>query len=415
MSTNERQRAELEKIVANLDHEDSDVRRWAIYDLGALPPELTVEHLLRGVRDEHRAVREAAAEIFLSVPAEHCLRPLTPLLGDPHIEVRNLVASVIAKFGDDAVGYLMEALKHENEDVRKFSADILGLARSDRAVNGLAKALYDPVENVGISAAEALGKIRSPKGLPHLIAAFKDRDYLKRECAEALGLLNVADGARFLMEQFFTTDDLLVQYAIVDAMGNAGDLSVLDFLETHIKDMSDSLHGPVATALLKIAKRQGVNLLGRDGTPLEILIHTAAEGDKEYQQLLIDQLDESVNPAILAKLAEAKEALSSHGLVALIKVAAPHPELHGFIQEMVNHSDDWVAYSAIEHLNHMEEEKAGQAIKEILSGERSLPQLAAIKMAHRLNLPGSRDWIEPFLESDDEDLRALATQVLGAS
>ncbi len=110
MSLSDTQKAELDGIVADLDHEDSDVRRWAIYDLGQFPAETIVEHLVRCAEDEHRAVREAAAEVITSVPAELCLRPLTPLLGSPRIEVRNLVAALIAKFGDAAVEYLMEAL-----------------------------------------------------------------------------------------------------------------------------------------------------------------------------------------------------------------------------------------------------------------------------------------------------------------
>ena len=135
---------ELVAIVANLNHDDSDIRRWAIYDLEQFPPEYTVEHLVGGTEDDHRAVREAAAEVLNSVPADQCLQLLIPLLGSPRIEVRNLVAGIVAKFDAAAVDYLLEALVHGNEDVRKFSVDILGLTRSDRAVEGLAKALYDP-------------------------------------------------------------------------------------------------------------------------------------------------------------------------------------------------------------------------------------------------------------------------------
>ncbi len=297
--------------------------------------------------------------------------------------------------------------------MRKFSADILGLAHSDRAIEGLAKALYDPAENVGVAAAEALGKIQSPKALPHLIAGFKNRDYLKRECAEALGMLNVPDGAHFLMEQFFATDDLLVQYAMVDGMGNAGDLKVLEFLGKNITKITGPLNGPTALALLKIARREHINLLGRDDVPLENIIQSLSEGGEEYQQLLIDQLDESLDPAILLTLSRAKDSLSSNGLVALIKVAAPHSQLSKFILEMVDHADDWVAYTAIEHLTRMDEAVAAETIKRVLAGSRNLPQLAAIKVVQHLDVPEAREWIRPFLDSEDDDLRAMAEQVLG--
>ena len=411
MSLSDTQQAELTTITSNLGDKDSDVRRWAIYDLEQFAPEITIEYLVRGVADEHRAVREAAAEVLASVPSEICLRPLTPLLGSHRIEIRNLVATVVAKFGDAAVEYLLEALEYDNEDVRKFSVDILGLAQSDRAVKGLAKALHDPVENVGVAAAEALGKIQSPEALPHLIDGFNKRLYLKRECAEAMGLLNIPDGAQFLSEQLFAVDDLLIQYAMVDAMGNAGDQEVLEFLEGNITKIASLLHGAAALAMLKIARRQGINLLARASVPLDIVVQTAAEGNDEFQQILIDQLDETLDSSVLATLADAHDKLSSHTLVALMKAAALHSELAGFVLEMVNHEDDWVAYTAIENLGHWEE--TATVLKRVLGGSRNLPQLAAIKMIHQLELPEARELTTPFLDSEDEDLRGVAEQVLG--
>jgi len=408
----EKQQDNLNKIVANLADEDSDVRRWAIYDLEQFPPEQTVEHLVRGTEDEHRAVREAAAEVLTGIPGDLCLPQLIPLLGSQRIEVRNLVATLIAKFDDGAVEYLLAALEHENEDVRKFSADILGMAQSDLAVEGLAKAMYDSAENVGVSAAEALGKIRSPKALPHLIKAFQDRDYLKRECAEAIGLIGIVEGSPFLMEQIFTTDDLLIKYALVDALGNAGDRKSIEFLEENAAKLEESLHEAVALSLLKIAQKEQINILDRPGVPLDVIFQSAANDNEEYQQLLIEQINEKVDPAILVKLAEAKSSLSSNAMVALIKAGAPHGELHEFVVEMVDHPDDWVAYTAIEQLGNLEEGKAAAVIKMVLEGSRTLPQLAAIKMVEFLALTDLHPVLEPFLASNDEDLRGLAEQVL---
>ena len=415
MSLSKTQQDELQKIVLSLKETDSDVRRWAIYDLEQLPPEATIDYLIQGMEDEHRAVREAAAEVLASVPAEICLRPLTPLLGHARIEVRNLAASIIGKFSDSAVDYLLEALEHENEDVRKFSADILGLAQSELAVDGLAKALYDPVENVGVSAAEALGKIQSPKALPHLIQGFQESEYLRRECAEALGLLQIPDGARFLTEHFFETDDILVQYAMVDAMGNAGDLPVLEFLEKKISEFAKPLQLPAAIALLKIARRLEIKLLIRDTAPLDLIVEAAGEGEEEYEQLLVEQLDESIGPEIISKFTQFKAKYSSHGLVALLKAAAPHAELQSFVIEMTDNQDDWVAYTAVEQLVHVERSAAAKVLRQVLEGQRNMPQLAAIKTAVQLELKEAAEWIRPFLDSDDEDLRALAEEVLGKS
>ena len=104
--------------------------------------------------------------------------------------------------------------------------------------------------------------------------------------------------------------------------------------------------------------------------------------------------------------------LNSRVLVALIKAGRPHAELRQFILEMVEHSDDWVAYTAIEQLVDFEPAAASSVLKQILAGDRNLPQLAAMKVVNRLGLPEGKDWITPFLESEDDDLRAMAEQVL---
>ena len=412
MTVNEAKLKELAGVVTNLSAEDSDTRRWAVYDLESYPPELTVEYLVAGIQDEHRAVREAAAEVLESVPTSLGLPLLTSLLGSSRIEVRNIVAALIAKFGDGAVDYLLNGLAHENEDVRKFSADILGLAESDRAVESLVAALYDPVENVGVSAAEALGKIKSPLALPHLIKAFDERDYLKRECAEALGLVGQAEGAHFLKDHLLATQDLLIQFAIVDALGNAGDAAIFDFLEVNFEAFPDKLHVPAVMSMLKIASRINIRLLARPGTPLDTLIMAAREADEQFLQLFIEQIDEELPAEVLARLIHAHGQLNSRVLVALIKAGRPHAELRQFTLEMVEHSDDWVAYTAIEQLVDFEPAVASAVLKQILAGDRNLPQLAAMKVVNRLGLPEGKDWIAPFLESEDDDLRAMAEQVL---
>lgn len=412
MELNDEQRTALESIIVNLSDSDSDTRRWAVYDLEQFPPQFIVDPLLTGITDEHRAVREAAAEVIESIPAEQCLRRLTPLLGSPKIEVRNLVATVIAKFGDEAVDYLIEALVEGNEDVRKFSADILGLARSEKAIEELAKAMYDPVENVGISAAEAFGKIQSPKGLEYLMKAFNDRAYLKRECAEAMGLLGVPEAAHFLESHFLDNSDLLIRYAMVDAMGNSGDLSTLTFLETALPDLESALDMGALSAMMKIAMRNGVNLFDRNSLSVDRLISAVKEGDEDFLQQLTDHLDPQIGLEYLQALAEISSSLNTKTLVALIRAIAPHSELHGFVHKMADHEDDWVAYTAVEHLDPKKDDLSAEVVKSILVGNRQLPQLAAMKIIPKLDHPAKLEWVKPFQKSTDFDLRSAAEELL---
>ena len=412
MGMDQGQQEEYNQIISQLGAEDSDTRRWAVYDLEKFPVEVTTDHLVKRLEDEHRAVREAAAEVLESVPVDLCMSQLTPQLGNPRIEVRNLAAALIAKFGEGAVPYLLDALKEGNEDVRKFSADILGLAGSDKAIEGLAEALYDPVENVGVSVAEALGKIKSPDALPHLLAAFDKCDYLKRECAESLGLLGVPDGAIFLMGKLAETNDLLVRYAMIDALGNAGDNRVLEFLEKSFDSLPAELHIAVALSLLKIANRENIRLLSRPTAPVDAIINGSLEDNEDYQQLLIGQINAQVTEEVLTAFIHKSDALNAHVLVEVMKAARNYSNLTDFCLDMTAHDDDWVAYTAIEHLPDIDKGRLSQVLKGILDGERTLPQMAAMKMVVRLDLPNRREWLEPFLEAQDDDVRSLAQQLL---
>ena len=402
-----------DKIVADLGADESDARRWAIYDLEKFPPEMIVDHLVAGTRDEHRAVREAASEVLENVPSDLCLPLLTPLLGDKRIEVRNLVAALISKFGDGAVRYLIAALKVDDEDVRKFSADILGLAHSSDAVEGLAKAIYDPVFNVGVSAAEALGKIKSPKALPFLMEAYTKRDYVRRECAEAIGLLGVPEGAHFLAGKVMDEPDLLVQYAIVDGLGNSGDEQTLDFLDANASSFSEMLREPVALAYLKIAKRVQINPLQRETVPLDMLIAGAAAEEEDYGSLLMECFTPGVNSEILLAFSEIHDQLSSPVLVALVKASTGKEELLKFSEQMIKHADDWVAYTAIESFSPASEARLVEVVRRVLAGDRTMPQMAAMKKIQEAELPDARGLVDAFLDSDDEDLRSLARTLVG--
>ena len=80
---------------------------------------------------------------------------------------------------------------------------------------------------------------------------------------------------------------------------------------------------------------------------------------------------------------------------------------------MVDHENDWVAYTAIEQLPEFGAESVTPIIMKILAGERNLPQLAALRAMQELDIPQALEFVRPFLDSDDDDLRSMAEQVLG--
>jgi len=84
---------------------------------------------------------------------------------------------------------IREELNRREREVRVEAARALGEIKSPEAVPHLIEALKDEDEGVRSAAAWALGAIKSPEAVPHLIESLKDEDlYVRRAAAEALGM-----------------------------------------------------------------------------------------------------------------------------------------------------------------------------------------------------------------------------------
>ncbi|MFH1852274.1 MAG: HEAT repeat domain-containing protein [Candidatus Neomarinimicrobiota bacterium] len=390
---------------------DSDDRRWAIYDLEEYTPTLTVDLMVRAIQDEHRAVREAAAEVLRNNPAEICATKLVPLLGGPRIEVRNIVASVLTSLGDGAVDALNHALFHENEDVRKFGADILGLNGSHEAVAELCKACYDPVENVAVSAVEALGKIRSGDALPTLYDVFEKEIYLRKEAVEAIGMIGDASAVAFL-ESRLDTDDPLELYSILDALGNIGAAGIVDRLTDLLSNIDGPLREQTFWTILKIGRINETNVLNGITLPPE-LFKNGFGLNNEQLGYLDYQLSLKPNRQVLQTFYQRKDQLPVGLLVTLVKSTPPEAHFEEAVLNLTEHADDWLAYSATEALARFDSPAVKSAIMKKLNEGRSLAVIAAIKLAVQLDIDEARAAIAKLVESDDEDISTAARQALG--
>ena len=403
----------LKAIGQRLKAEDSDERRWAVFDLEAFEPDLSLAYLIKAIQDENRAVREAASEVLETIPASISAAQLTPLLGSTRIEVRNTVAAVLVKYGNDAIVDLMEALFHDNEDVRKFGADILGLTRNPRAVDGLCRvALEDVVENVVVSAIEALGKIKSRQALPTLYRIYESDRGMQAETVEAIGLIGHPESALFL-ESKLTVDDPIVAYAIIDALGNIAAKSSLAVLEQFMVTAPEILIEPICYSILKIGQKQRLDVIREPGSPLfQSVLASLNKTNDHLADLIADQLAFTHDPEIRHQLFQRHDDLPSNLLVTLLKSVRNETQLQVDVCSLVLHEDDWVAYTAIEVLTHFSPHTIASAILPVFDSERELPVIAAMKLAVNMRLIEAIPAIQRLAASDNEDIAASAQQAL---
>ncbi len=407
------QKLKMDKILLRLQSPDSDERRWAIYDLDTYESSDIIDILANSIQDENRAVREAASEILEIQASDICTPKLIPLLGSQRIEVRNVTASVLVKYGQSAVKDLIDALVDPNEDVRKFSADILGLARNPEAIADLCKsALEDEVNTVAVSSIEALGKIGGLSALPTLYEIFDRQQGMEAEAVEAIGLIGGEASVEFLSKRLEHADPI-INFAIIDAFGNLGQSSGLPALYKFMLNAPDYLEEHISQAILKIGQIANCIVLKEsEKNFMNRVLNSLASGDDEVTALVLHQFTLGLDEKTLAQFFRAVKKLPSNIIVGLIRHAKGFEGYNAALIDLVKHEDDWVAYSALESFYQIPQETSVPVLLDILQNYNGLRLLAAMRVVDSMNLVQAQAVLQGLLEDEQDEIRIEAQRIL---
>ncbi len=192
--------AALEELKLALNHEDSNVRISAVRALGNIRSEAAFEALKLALNDEESDVRRSVVyvleTILEKIGDKATLEGLKLALNNEESDVRRISAFALGKIGDKAaLDELKLALNDKKSDVRRSAVSALGNIRSEAAIEALQNVLNNDEEpDVRRSAASALGNIDSEAAVKALQNALNDRDFnVRREAAEGLGKIARSD------------------------------------------------------------------------------------------------------------------------------------------------------------------------------------------------------------------------------
>ena len=146
----------------------------AVVELGKVGGDKAVELLLVALARQDGVARSAARELGrLADP--RALKPLADSLENPFLN--QSCAEALLRYGTNAVEVLLQALKSERADARRFAASVLGELRDKRAVEPLVQTLQvDDEYAVRTAAATALGLIKDSRAVWALVGTLKMRD-----------------------------------------------------------------------------------------------------------------------------------------------------------------------------------------------------------------------------------------------
>lgn len=205
-------------LVSALESQDKERRYWAIKILGKMHEKSAYPEIKKFLSDPDPEIRMAALEAISFYQNPDSVPYIIERFLDPAWVVRKHACRAVAKFGNKAVQYLINALKSVEEDVRYW-------------------------------ALRAIGEIK-PRGInPILVKLFKDRSWtIRKTTSDVVG----SYGEEALMElTALATDasDSETRYWVLRALGKIRAGISLPLLFKALEDPSESIRDAAQKAL----------------------------------------------------------------------------------------------------------------------------------------------------------------------
>jgi HEAT repeat protein len=194
---------EIQKQLERLGSSSEEDRRDAVMLLGAMHSPEASRAAGRALSDGSPKVRAVAAKAVLSLPTAESVSLILPLLQDRDEFARReaVYALGLARSRNGTAAVVDRLLNDKEDGVRAAAAVALGDIADETTVVTLSTVLTGQTKRKGKSernefvlraSATALGRIRSPAGVPALVAALRNEklsDDVRREAAAALGMI----------------------------------------------------------------------------------------------------------------------------------------------------------------------------------------------------------------------------------
>jgi len=318
--------AELNRLLQELKHSDSEVRRSAVEVLGRLGDSRAVEPLLAALADSSSTVRESAAAALGQSGDPRAVESLIANLGD-FGRSSDAAVEALVELGDIAVAPLIKALQVPNEKVRASAARALGCLGNSRAIDSLIGALKSGnllvgSRDVSEAAAWSLGEMGDSRAVPELIDVLENERWtLRDEAAVALG--KIGDARAFApLVALLRTSDLNDDYgfgraAAAEALGHLGDPRGVDPLIAALKFRNEYVRRSSAGALGQLG----------DSRAVEPLIAALKDSDFKVRKSAASALgqlaDQRAVEPLIATLEDPQSKVQDKAAESLLKLGTP--------------------------------------------------------------------------------------------
>ena len=248
------------ELVQKLAHPDPDVRRCAITDYEGDGTLDAIQAFSLALRDPDKGVRDAAFRILRSLGSEEVAQAVVPLIADRNIALRNMAGELLVKLGTVSLAPLYAYLQSHDQDVRKFAVDVIGLIGNRESLLRILPLLNDTDTNVVISVIEAAGHLGNIQAVEPLVHAYDRKEFARIEIVEALGRLRDQRASDLMLHEFEREwqqeePDRLLEFILIEALGNVGDVRAFEVLMEKIDEAEGKIRTILVHAVMQIATR----------------------------------------------------------------------------------------------------------------------------------------------------------------
>ena len=400
-------------------------RYQVIKDLSQLNSPRAIPFLMEAVGDESYRVREEALQGICSFPSEVVFPWLGAFLRNhDNANLRNAAIEAFPRYGTEATSYLFGLLNDQDEEVRMFSAVILGEISEPVAVEPLLKALKDPDENVKHAAAESLGKIKDPQSVGPLIDCLSEDFWIQYPAIIALG--NIGDPGAVEPLLKLLNDEMLRQ-AVIEALGKIGDLSVVPALADILSQNDPSIRNDTIAALVNIQSRLERHV-APDGTCIpsiketldnaeliDHLLYSLQDPDTEVKKNAVIALGWLRQKRAVNKLVELLRDYDLEEYVVGSLVSIGDDALPELIKGLENHEPK-TRILIIRCLGWLDNMRGIKACLPFLQDENNLVRNQAVMaMAGGLGSEEVEDSLLSLLSDPEPEIRGTLIEVMGKS
>jgi HEAT repeat protein len=457
-------------LVELLAHPDARVRATAVSSLGRRGVSGHLDSLLPLLNDPDSRVRANVIEALATAKDPSLVEKLRPMLQDPSTRARvNTVLTLAAIQGvDSAVDsfHLIQELARGDVKARSTATYALGRLPFEESLNILIELLDDPHPEIRCEAAQALGRVGSPRVIPNLIEALGGPPELRHHARRSLAAILRNCGTPCIDELIGiarSSDRAEIRSELADVLGRLKDKRVIDSLLELLKDPEWRVRWKVLRSFERLARdgplpehaRQGLfdyargelarfrhslecshALLPSPQTPPERLLALALEEDRhniqervfrmlgvlcgrEAMREIFEEL-QSDDPRLRADALEALDTLAPKAigreLLALLEPAptsrpAAAQPVAPLLDSLAAHTKPWVRACTSYYLGHHDHPRREEILKALLTDRAPLVRETSLWSGWRALGESWRAQLDEASASPDESLREAARKI----